>query len=415
MSDTSNTVDTTSDNSNANTPLQNPANNNEIEPLPISDQTEKPQSIIHNSTPEQPSTHLGAPQPIPQRPRHLVISGGAMAGIQMYGAMRELHRNNIWQYSDIKSIWATSVGTILGICVALKYEWESIDDYFINRPWNTVVNFDPLRLFTENGFLGESVIRDMIVPLLVGNGLNANSTLFDLFTSTGIDCHFFTTRMDSDKYSFETVDLNHNDHPDWKVVDAVYASCCFPLLFVPFRKSASLGVPLSGASSSGFTPVSQTPLRNEIYLDGGIFSSFPMKQCIEYVNRSTSHNYSQPTTTDIKTGDAGGREQIKTENLEKIIGFNVEYLDKDSTQTSNKSYFDLLTYVKTFISSILNHTDKDSRKIPTSLYPNIIIVPIHVQIEDIFDFSSTRSPQKRRDLIEKGAQIGRLWTAIHRR
>jgi predicted acylesterase/phospholipase RssA len=43
---------------------------------------------------------------------------------------------------NIKSIYGTSMGAIIGTILVLNYDWETIDDYLIKRPWNNIYKFD---------------------------------------------------------------------------------------------------------------------------------------------------------------------------------------------------------------------------------------------------------------------------------
>ena len=53
------------------------------------------------------------------------------------------------------------------------------------------------------------------------------------------------------------MDISHHTHPEWKVIDAVYASSCLPVLFEPFEHSG------------------------DYYIDGGVLKNYPLIQCIE--------------------------------------------------------------------------------------------------------------------------------------
>jgi len=67
---------------------------------------------------------------------------------------------------------------------------------------------------------------------------------------------FITTDYDS----FDYVDISYKTHPKWRVVDAVYASCCLPVLFSPFYEEDN---------------------KMRVYLDGGIRMNYPLKVCLD--------------------------------------------------------------------------------------------------------------------------------------
>ena len=65
--------------------------------------------------------------------KHLVISGGGPIGMSYLGALEYLHDEGFWKIENIQSIYATSIGTMLAVTFALKYDWETINSYFIDH------------------------------------------------------------------------------------------------------------------------------------------------------------------------------------------------------------------------------------------------------------------------------------------
>ena len=50
--------------------------------------------------------------------KHIVMAGGGAMGFAFYGALRESHQKGIWKQENIETIYATSIGTIMGtICL----------------------------------------------------------------------------------------------------------------------------------------------------------------------------------------------------------------------------------------------------------------------------------------------------------
>ena len=54
--------------------------------------------------------------------------------------LRECHNRKLWKLEDIETIYGTSVGSIIAVILALDYDWDTLDDYLIKRPWNNVFN-----------------------------------------------------------------------------------------------------------------------------------------------------------------------------------------------------------------------------------------------------------------------------------
>jgi len=188
--------------------------------------------------------------------RHIVISGGGLTGFTFYGALRELSKQNYWNLSNIKTIYGTSVGSLLAFVMALDYDWEDIDDYFIKRPLNNVFKLNAYSMFDciqNKGIFNKKSIEGLLSPLFAGKDVPIEITLNEFYLLTGIEIHSFTTEVNS----FKMIDMSYKTHPDWHVIDAIYCSCSIPIIFLPFFHE------------------------NETYCDGGFLSNYPLKQCID--------------------------------------------------------------------------------------------------------------------------------------
>ena len=84
----------------------------------------------------------------------LVLSGGGHLGLIQLGALYHLEKEKIWDRSSIKSIYGTSVGTIIAVLIAVDLEWDMINDYMIKRPWDKIFEIKSnhiFQLFDNNG------------------------------------------------------------------------------------------------------------------------------------------------------------------------------------------------------------------------------------------------------------------------
>ena len=73
--------------------------------------------------------------------KHLVFCGGGPVGLVQYGALKCLTNNNIINRNTLESIYATSIGSVIAFIYMLDFDWSWIDDFFIKRPWEKLVNF----------------------------------------------------------------------------------------------------------------------------------------------------------------------------------------------------------------------------------------------------------------------------------
>ena len=189
--------------------------------------------------------------------KHLVLAGGGTSGLVAFGALKAMAQQGLWSYEDVVSIDATSAGTILAVIVALNYAWEDAEAYIVKRPWQHVVKSDIYSIFAafdQRGIWNMEVIEQVLTPLLLGKNLSKTTTLQELFDATHIEIHFYAVAL---KSKCELVDISHLTHPDWRVVEAVYASSCVPVLFAPLFKDG-IG-----------------------YVDGGMLLNYPIVPCLE--------------------------------------------------------------------------------------------------------------------------------------
>jgi NTE family protein len=188
--------------------------------------------------------------------KHLVCSGGGVYGFTFYGILKEAHKIGLWKTEDLISVYGTSVGTILLLLIQLKYTWEELDNYLINRPWQQVFPVDIkllLASMTNRGIYDQDTIHKTLSPLLLGRNLSLDITMKELYEYSKIEFHCFSTEINS----FVMVDISHITHPDWKVLDAIYCSSAFPLMFKPLIADG------------------------KCYSDGCVINNYPLSYCLE--------------------------------------------------------------------------------------------------------------------------------------
>lgn len=247
--------------------------------------------------------------------KNLVLSSGAVGGLYIYGALKAAHQTGLWKHENIQTLWGTSFGSILCIVVAMNCEWEVLDDYLIKRPWQTVFKMNWLDLWKDKGLIGRQSIQDAFRPLFQASELPLDITLGDFCAKTGKELHLFATELDMDESVFRLVDINPVTHPEWLVLDAVYASCCLPLVFKPFEMMDGCGheVDVSG-NSVGF-------LKTRVFLDGAILCAFPFYECLKHSLVREEEvlgiyfNKSENRTSSSEEEDIGGKTGLSNMNL----------------------------------------------------------------------------------------------------
>lgn len=187
--------------------------------------------------------------------KHLIISGGGPVGIRFLSALEILNLENYWNINDIESIYGTSVGSILGVMICLKYDWETLNNYILNRPWHDAIKVTPKQLFESyynKGIFDRKIVEVLFKPLLQAKDLSLLITLEELYNYSNIDLHIFTFEVNS----FKNTELSHTTHPNLSLLDAIFMSSALPGLFIP------------------------TLIDDCCYIDGGLMCNYPINECL---------------------------------------------------------------------------------------------------------------------------------------
>jgi len=283
--------------------------------------------------------------------RHLVISGGGQTGFTFYGLLRESHKQGYWNIDNIQTIYGTSVGMLVSIILCLKYDWETVDTYLIDRPWHTVFKFDiysVIQSFEKRGIFTVDTITQILAPLFAGKDLSVDITLAEFFALNGIELHFFATEVNS----FTAIDISYKTHPDWRVIDAVYCSSTLPIIFAPYICD------------------------NQCFVDGGVICSYPIKQCV-----------------------SDGHLPDEIFAIKKHTSSSIESV------TDKSSLFDYLMIIMRKTIRVLNGQE-------IGLVPNEILVSgDSVSIDGILTLSASK--EARTELIEFGKKLFIQWLDTH--
>jgi hypothetical protein len=193
----------------------------------------------------------------PSTIKSIVLSGGGSFGFSMYGVLRESHKSGFWDLKNIETIYGTSVGSIIGVMISLNYDWETLDNYLIDRPWQNIFKFTMYSLIDaiqQKGIFDISVIQQIFSPLFCGKDIPLDITMAEYYEKTKIELHFYT--LEINHAADHVLDISHLTCPDWKLLDAIYASSCLPILFSPLQKEECF------------------------YIDGGIYNNYPIQNSL---------------------------------------------------------------------------------------------------------------------------------------
>jgi predicted acylesterase/phospholipase RssA len=188
--------------------------------------------------------------------KHLVIPGGGPNGIKALGALQELQENGFWHIDNIQSIYATSSGSIIAVLLAMKFDWPSIVDYILLRPWHETFPITAQHLldsFQKKGLYDKDVFEIFYRPFFDARDLPLHMSMKEFYELFSIELHFFSLELNE----FKVHDISYLTYPDLPVVEAVHMSSAIPMIFTPVI------------------------LGEHCFIDGGIVTNYPLRYCLE--------------------------------------------------------------------------------------------------------------------------------------
>jgi predicted acylesterase/phospholipase RssA len=175
--------------------------------------------------------------------------------------LEKLEQDGFWKVDNIESIYATSIGSIIGAFICLKYDWNTLNQYIIERPWKDVFKVNAKQLFDSyynKGLFDKKIAEIIFKPLLKAKNLELTVTLKEFYEFSKIDLHIFTFELNN----FETVEMSHKSHPDMELVQALTMSSALPGIFMPII------------------------IEDKCFVDGGVMCNYPLNQCLrDYTNK----------------------------------------------------------------------------------------------------------------------------------
>jgi predicted acylesterase/phospholipase RssA len=276
--------------------------------------------------------------------KHLVIPGGGPTGYIAFGILKHLEENKFWNINDIESIYGTSIGTVIGLLLAMKFEWNMIVDYIIKRPWQEALKINPGMFFdaySKKGLFGRNLFEIFFKPFFIIKDWSMDITMKEVYEATNIELHFFTLEVNL----FEVFDINYKNFPDLPVLTAIQMSAAIPGVVCPVC------------------------LEDRFYMDGGVICNYPLKNLLPNV-----------------------------EDHDTIFGINNFYSKSDVNILKEES--NILEYMVNFISSIVFSLSQYYMPDNNSI-KNELIIPVNtMSFEDLKNIVSQES--KRQSLYDLG-------------
>lgn len=279
--------------------------------------------------------------------KHLVIPGGGPVGIKALGALQHLEQNGYWNINDIKTIYATSAGAIITVLLCLKFDWETINDYIIKRPWNEAYQLTVNQIFeaySKKGLFDKNIAEIFYKPFFNAKDISMEVTMREFFELCNIEIHLFS--LDINHFKLE--DISYLTHPELPLLKAIQMSSAIPILISPVF------------------------IDDKCYVDGGVVCNYPINQCIAHA-----------------------------ENVDEIFGIKNNYIKKEKNIVKNEST--ILEYIMNFINRLVNNV---ALRVEQTAIPNELIYDA-----DSMNWSNIQialsSKEERQRLIDDGIECGK--------
>ena len=280
--------------------------------------------------------------------KHLVISGGGPIMVLVLGAIQHLEQNNFVDMKNIESIYGTSAGAIVGVLICLKYDWETINDYIIKRPWQDVFPIKVQNIFdayTKKGIFDIKTIEKCFKPLLDAKDIPMDINLENFYNLTKIELHLFSFEINE----YKVHDISYLTHPNLSLMIAIQMTCALPVLVTPVC------------------------IDDKCYIDGGMSCNYPLNFCI----------------TSGKIPD-------------EILGFKNKYSDKKDSINLESTLLDfLLSFLFKAVLSV--NTDHSQPQIKNEVICDVQYLTFNVLRNALSDIET------RRDLFKNGTETADIF------
>lgn len=263
--------------------------------------------------------------------------------LQILSAIQELEKNNYLNMNNIETIYGTSAGAIIGLMISLKFDWETLNDYIIKRPWHDVFPIkvqNILDSYTKKGIFDLKTIEKCFKPLFDAKDIPIDISLLDFYNLTKMELHMFAFEIN--EYKIE--DISYKSYPNLSLLKAIQMTCAIPVLLTPVC------------------------IENKCFMDGGVACNYPLNYCIE-----------------------------SGKSPDEILGFKNKYSDDKSIVNEESTLLDyLLNFLFKAIFSANTHYSQPTIK------NEVICDATHLSLDTLR--SALSNIEVRKDLYLKGQQ-----------
>lgn len=208
---------------------------------------------------------------------NIALSGGGIYTIAFIGCVKYLYETN--KIEELYNVIGSSGGSVICLMIILNYTWEEMRDFFIricedddSKHLFKYSVKDLLNIFKKYGMNDGEIITYSVKKILRFKELSEDITFIDLIKKTGKNLVIPVTNLTQKKIEYISVDT----YPEMTVVTAIRMSASIPIIFEPVK------------------------YYNDIYVDGLIFSNFPIDYFDKFTVDTLGLNISSAQNTDME-------------------------------------------------------------------------------------------------------------------
>lgn len=183
----------------------------------------------------------------------------------------------------------------------MDFDWDTLDDFFVKRPWEQLLHVSPERAFAAfagKGIFDEQLFDRIIEPLLLAKDLPVDATLLDLYTLTGKPVFLYSHDINTPDFALTAI--SHISHPSLKVARALHMTCAIPVAFQPVFYEGGC------------------------YIDGGVVANIPINRSIETIRLHIDTDVEFDTITVYRNGP---REKTHIEEVDPDKSNFISYMN----------------------------------------------------------------------------------------
>ena len=275
----------------------------------------------------------------------------------------------LWSLDTIESVHGVSIGGILSVILLLGYDWDVLDDYFIKRPWEQLVNITPelvFAAFAQKGIFGEQLFENVLDPLFTAKDLSVDITFGEFFDITGKNLVLYSHNIND--MDFRLTAFSHTTHPNMRLITAVHMTCAIPIAFTPVFYN------------------------DGCYIDGGVVANIPVNHSIDIVSEMNQSKRGDDVSTSVDPSFKQFNEFLVFRNLPR---------EKMEMETISPETSTFLTYVNHIIFKLVRFVNRDQEQtiVPNTIWCDVSRVG---RIQDWLGIISSK--KRRRRLIRSGVE-----------